>query len=79
MTGHPVDEAADSRLAALGVTSPSGWRAAELADNPGLVVVANPFTTRGQRMWARRCLADYARNPPNRTNLDGQNSTGWGI
>ena len=79
MTGHPVDEAVDSRLATLGVTDPSGWRAAELADNPGLVVVANPFTARGRRLWARRCLADYARNPPNRTNLDGQKSTGWGI
>ena len=57
----------------------SEWRAAELADNPGLVVVSNPFTARGQRMWARRCLADYARNPPNRTNLDAQKSTRFGI
>ena len=47
-----------------------------MADNPGLVVVANPFTARGQRLWARRCLADYARNPPNRTNLDGHGLSG---
>ena len=57
----------------------SEWRAVELADNPGLVVVSNPFTARGQRLWARRCLADYARNPPNRTNLDAQKSTRFGI
>ena len=50
-----------------------------MADNPGLVVVSNPFTARGQRLWARRCLADYARNPPNRTNLDAQKSTRFGI
>ena len=61
-------------LAALGLSAPADWRAAELAESAaGLVVIANPFTAEGQRTWASKCLEEYPRTPPNRTNLDGSN------
>lgn len=36
----------------------------------GAVLISNPFTESGHIRWSLRCLRDYARTPPNRTNLD---------
>lgn len=35
----------------------------ELRNRPGLVVIKNPFTVRGQRYWIARCLRDYPKAP----------------
>ncbi|TRY63612.1 hypothetical protein TCAL_04022 [Tigriopus californicus] len=37
---------------------------------PGLVLIRNPFTPHGQLFWGLRCARDFARHPPQRTNLD---------
>jgi hypothetical protein len=57
----------------LGLTSSTTWRAAQVKTAaPGLFYLSNPFTPSGQRRLSKRCLKDFARNPPNRTNLDNQ-------
>ncbi|SPP86472.1 blast:Alkylated DNA repair protein alkB homolog 1 [Drosophila guanche] len=45
------------------------WRSYALDNHPGLLVIRNPFTERGQRYWAARCLQDYPRGP-NKVNLN---------
>jgi len=36
----------------------------------GIILVSNPFTSQGHIKWGLRCLKDYSRSPPNKTNLD---------
>ncbi|KAH8398900.1 hypothetical protein KR222_001151 [Zaprionus bogoriensis] len=39
------------------------WRCYKLEKHPGLLVIRNPFTVRGQRYWIARCLRDYPQKP----------------
>ena len=58
------------KLSKLGLNPLSQWSIVRVEDISGLYVVRNPFTNSGQLYWALRCLRDFAKNPPNRTNLD---------
>ena len=40
----------------------------------GLILISNALTEKGQLLWSLRCLKEYAKNPPNKTNLDGSNN-----
>ncbi|XP_053684964.1 LOW QUALITY PROTEIN: nucleic acid dioxygenase ALKBH1 [Sabethes cyaneus] len=51
-----------------GVIDTKLWRAFELVNRPGLVIIQNPFTEHGQRYWIARSVCDYPKYP-NRTNL----------
>uniref|UniRef100_A0A0V0G4T0 Putative alkylated dna repair protein alkb log 1 n=1 Tax=Triatoma dimidiata TaxID=72491 RepID=A0A0V0G4T0_TRIDM len=53
----------------LGLTSPSEWRIFHVISQPGLIIVKNIFSWKGQRMWIKKCLAEYPLHP-NKTNLD---------
>ncbi|KAH8286829.1 hypothetical protein KR018_000723 [Drosophila ironensis] len=46
-----------------GLKSPRAWQAFGLHKHPGLLVIPNPFTERGQRYWKVRCLRDYPKEP----------------
>ncbi|XP_052849495.1 nucleic acid dioxygenase ALKBH1 isoform X1 [Drosophila gunungcola] len=46
-----------------GIKRPTDWRAYALTHHPGIIIIRNPFTERGQRYWTARCLRDYPRTP----------------
>nr|CAI5846098.1 unnamed protein product [Callosobruchus analis] len=52
-----------------GLKPSSDWQVWEIVEKPGLLIVRNPFTFGGQRMWAIRCLRDYPKKP-NKSNLN---------
>nr|CAH7740134.1 unnamed protein product [Callosobruchus chinensis] len=52
-----------------GLKPSSDWQVWEIVDKPGLLIIRNPFTLDGQRMWIIRCLRDYSKKP-NKRNLD---------
>lgn len=52
----------------VGIVSDTELLCYSVPANPGLLVLPNPFTPRGQQQWVSRTLRSYP-NPPNRTNL----------
>ncbi|KAJ8658257.1 alkylated DNA repair protein AlkB [Lichtheimia ornata] len=62
-----VDLACDLSFPLFEQKTPS--RAYVLHDIPGLVIIPNPFSHKGQRQLIRECLSLYTR-PPNTSNLD---------
>ncbi|VEN55051.1 unnamed protein product [Callosobruchus maculatus] len=52
-----------------GLKPSSQWQVWEIVDKPGLLIIKNPFTLDGQRMWVIKCLKDYSKKP-NKRNLD---------
>lgn len=62
----PKGVSADSMFGLLPV---SEWRAYELLDVPGAIIIRNPFTETLRRYFVCRCLSDYPRQP-NISNLD---------
>ncbi|KAF5302789.1 hypothetical protein FQA39_LY01969 [Lamprigera yunnana] len=56
----------------FGLRHPKEWKVYQLAENPGLMFIKNPFTPIGQRYWIRRCLKDFTKKP-NKLNLDIHN------
>lgn len=65
---RPADVTADWE--SLGLRPVHGWRLFELAGTGGLLLLEDPFTSEGQRLWAQRCLRDFTRKPDCRLNLD---------
>eukprot|EP00042_Codosiga_hollandica_P053409 m.699083 g.699083 ORF g.699083 m.699083 type:complete len:221 (-) comp58688_c0_seq47:1028-1690(-) len=59
------------------LSHPSQWRAFQLPNKPGFIVLRDPFTPAGQREWAQRCLCKYA-NSSNVCNLDAHHYDGHG-
>ncbi|XP_014246990.1 nucleic acid dioxygenase ALKBH1 [Cimex lectularius] len=55
-------------LDSYGINSLDTWVLLELIQHPGLIILRNPFTPKGQRYWIRKCLEEYTR-PPNKNNL----------
>ncbi|EDW17052.1 uncharacterized protein Dmoj_GI14225 [Drosophila mojavensis] len=53
----------------IGLKPRHTWRCYVLEKHPGLLIIRNPFTSRGQRYWIARSLRDYPL-PPNIVNLD---------
>lgn len=45
------------------------WKAFQLKECEGFIVIPNPFEPKYQRYWIERCLLDFP-TKPNRTNLD---------
>lgn len=45
------------------------WKAFQLKQCEGFIVIPNPFEPKYQRYWIERCLLDFPKKP-NRTNLD---------
>lgn len=45
------------------------WNVYEFLKIPGLVLIENPFTVKGQQNWILRCLRDYSKKP-NVLNID---------
>ena len=65
-----VPDMASSSSSKLGLVDPESWEIADLSCQvPGLYMIRNPFTPSGQLRWCLECLRNYARCPPNRTNL----------
>lgn len=62
------------RYKELGLTDPEQWKIYRLENvngaGDGITLVTDPFTAQGQMDWSVKCLRDYARSPPNKTNLD---------
>ena len=58
-----------SKAEAFGLRPPSKWQLYSLPDNPGLLVIPNPFIRGGQNSLVRKCLVDYPCKP-NICNLD---------
>ncbi|XP_033240975.1 nucleic acid dioxygenase ALKBH1-like [Drosophila pseudoobscura] len=56
-------------LMVAGLKPLNDWRSYTLDNHPGLLLIRNPFTERGQRYWIARCLRDYPRTP-NKVNLN---------
>ncbi|XP_050344564.1 nucleic acid dioxygenase ALKBH1 [Nymphalis io] len=59
----------DSRTKLLGLRNFTDWKTYTFNKHSGLFLIANPFTSLGQRLWIRKCLEDYPRKP-NKTNID---------
>nr|CAD7410637.1 unnamed protein product [Timema cristinae] len=64
---HCIDNGTVQQV--CGLKPLSEWQLYELNSNPGLLLIPNPFTDRGQRYWVCRCLRDYT-HKPQRLNLD---------
>ncbi|XP_050442617.1 nucleic acid dioxygenase ALKBH1 isoform X2 [Adelges cooleyi] len=47
----------------------SSWKCYDITQIPGLVCIRNPFTEVGQKLWIKRCVANYTRKP-NVLNID---------
>lgn len=47
----------------VGLHPQHSWRCYKLDKHPGLVIIRNPFTVRGQRYWIARSLRDYPKKP----------------
>lgn len=45
------------------------WKAYQIKQCKGFIIVRNPFEPKYQRYWIQRCLLDFPKKP-NRTNLD---------
>lgn len=52
-----------------GVNPVSEWRLFLFSNHPGLQLLCNVFDSVGQRYWIARCLRDYSKCPPYRSNL----------
>lgn len=44
------------------------WEVFQLKKVPGLIVIKNPFCSKGQIKLALNCLKNYSQSPPNKTN-----------
>jgi len=53
----------------LGINKVSPWKVHHINNIPGLYLVTNIFTNSGIKLWSRRCLEVYCKDP-NKTNLD---------
>ena len=62
----------------LGLNPMSDWKCLKLLDiesngdrlSSGIIVISNVFTENGQLLWSLKCMKDYAKNPPNKTNVE---------
>ena len=62
----------------LGLNPISNWKCLKLLDiesngdrlSSGIIMVSNVFTEDGQLLWSLKCMKDYAKNPPNKTNVE---------
>lgn len=62
----------------LGLNPMHEWKCLRLLDLDsngdrsfsGLIVISNAFSEEGQVFWSLKCMKDYAKNPPNKTNVD---------
>ncbi|CAG4952712.1 unnamed protein product [Colias eurytheme] len=59
----------DLRAKSLGLEDVSKWEFFSLINNPGFIIIKNPFTNLGQRYWMRKCLEEYPRKH-NKRNID---------
>ncbi|XP_050548142.1 nucleic acid dioxygenase ALKBH1 isoform X2 [Daktulosphaira vitifoliae] len=48
------------------------WKCYNFIKKPGLVIIRNPFTKKGEKTWIQRCVASYTRKP-NILNIDAHN------
>ena len=62
----------------FGLNPTNDWHCLKLLDvdskgdslSSGLILLSNVFTKEGQILWSLKCLKDYAKNPPNKTNIE---------
>ena len=62
----------------FGLNPTNDWHCLKLLDvdskgdslSSGLILLSNVFTKEGQIFWSLKCLKDYAKNPPNKTNIE---------
>lgn len=67
-SGNVGDECA--MCANLGLRFHKDWRVYTFEGLSGFFYIRNPFTTRGQRYWVQKSLAEYTRKPTSVSNLD---------
>ncbi|XP_011505640.1 PREDICTED: alkylated DNA repair protein alkB homolog 1 [Ceratosolen solmsi marchali] len=65
----------------FGLKSMKEWNIYEFINIPGLILLQNPFTAKGQQEWIIKCLKEYTEKP-NITNIDAHgllsnNETWW--
>ena len=78
-----LQNSSSEKIQKLGLNPTTQWKCFKLLElssngdrcSTGLIILSNAFTEEGHLLWSLKCLKDYAKNPPNKTNIENLIST----